>query len=59
MSVSSSATAVWPGLSMEQVRQILGEPERTESKGTAARWTYDDCVVVFENGRLKDVEFLG
>ena len=55
----SSATAVWPGLSMEQVRQILGEPERTESKGTAARWTYDDCVVVFENGRLKDVEFLG
>ncbi len=55
---SSMASAVWPGMTMQRVRQILGEPARTKSKGTTVRWTYEEFVIVFSNSRLKDVEFL-
>jgi len=55
----AAATMVWPGMTTDRVRRILGEPMRTESAGATARWTYDEFVIVFENGRLRDLVFLG
>lgn len=46
-----------PGMSPDQVRQILGGPSEELVFGETARWTYPDLTVLFEKGKVKEVKF--
>jgi hypothetical protein len=46
-----------PGMSMLEVIDILGKPQKEVSFETKTRWTYPDLVVIFVNGRVKEVQF--
>lgn len=48
---------IQPGMSTEQVRQILGAPTEELVFGETARWTYPDLTVLFEKGKVKGVKF--
>lgn len=47
---------VKPGMTMDEVRKLLGNPSREVTFGAKAKWTYPDVVVVFQDGRVSDVE---
>jgi hypothetical protein len=46
-----------PGMSMLDVIDILGKPQKEVSFETKTRWTYPDLTVIFVNGRVKEVQF--
>jgi Zn-dependent protease with chaperone function len=46
---------VRPGMSPEEVRDILGRPSEELVFGDKTRWTYPDRTVIFENGRVTEV----
>ena len=46
-----------PGMSMLEVIDVLGKPQKEVSFETKTRWTYPDLVVIFVNGRVKEVQF--
>ena len=46
-----------PGMSMLEVIDVLGRPQKEVSFETKTRWTYPDLVVIFVNGRVKEVQF--
>jgi hypothetical protein len=46
-----------PGMSMLEVIDILGKPQKEVSFETRTRWTYPDLTVIFVNGRVKEVQF--
>jgi hypothetical protein len=46
-----------PGMSMLEVIDVLGKPQKEVSFETRTKWTYPDLVVVFVNGRVKEVQF--
>jgi Zn-dependent protease with chaperone function len=48
---------IQPGMSPDQVRQILGAPGDELVFGEKTRWTYPDLTVVFEKGKVKEVKF--
>ena len=39
------------------VRERLGAPLREETAGDELRLVYDDCTIVFRNGRVTNVTF--
>ncbi|MGE5125406.1 MAG: hypothetical protein ACM3PV_03885 [Betaproteobacteria bacterium] len=45
------------GMSMLEVIDLLGKPQKEVSFETRTRWTYPDLTVVFVNGRVKEVQF--
>ena len=45
------------GMSPEEVRSILGKPKDEVVFGNRSKWVYPALTVVFENGRVKDVQF--
>jgi hypothetical protein len=45
------------GMSMLEVIDILGKPQKEVSFEARTRWTYPDLTVIFENGRVKQVQF--
>jgi len=47
--------AVRPGMTMDEVRAALGEPESALVFGERLRWAYPDRTVVFEDGRVAEV----
>jgi hypothetical protein len=46
-----------PGMTPLEVLDVLGKPDRELTYGPQSKWTYRDVVVVFENGRVKEVRF--
>jgi hypothetical protein len=54
---ASSKKEIKPGMSMLEVIDVLGRPQKEVSFETTTRWTYPDLVVIFVNGRVKEVKF--
>jgi hypothetical protein len=50
-------TEIKPGMSTDEVRQMLGEPESEVVFGDKTRWTYPGMTVVFAKGKVSDVQF--
>jgi Zn-dependent protease with chaperone function len=53
----AKSTEIRRGMSVDEVRRALGEPESEIVFAGKSKWTYRDLVVVFENGRVSDVQF--
>ena len=45
------------GMSADEVRKILGDPQAEMVFGEKTRWTYPALTVVFANGKVADVKF--
>lgn len=45
------------GMTIEEVRRALGDPDAEVVFGEKTRWTYPDLTVVFANGKVTDVKF--
>jgi hypothetical protein len=48
---------VRPGMTPDEVRQILGEPDSALVFGERLRWAYPDRTVVFEDGGVTEVRY--
>jgi hypothetical protein len=46
-----------PGMGMDDVTDLLGRPSRAVTYRARTRWTYPDCVVIFEDGKVVEVKF--
>ena len=57
VAAKSEPKEIKTGMTPLEVLDALGKPERELSFGAESKWTYRDVVVVFENGRVKKVEF--
>jgi hypothetical protein len=44
-------------MTADEVRAALGEPEAEVVFGAKTRWTYPGITVVFEKGKVVDVQF--
>lgn len=51
----SEAGGVRPGMSPDDVRRLLGEPDSALVFGERLRWAYPDRTVVFEDNRVTEV----
>ncbi len=56
-SVKPASTTILPGMPFESVRSALGAPVSETAAGGEVRWVYDECTVVFTNGRVSSVAF--
>jgi hypothetical protein len=45
------------GMRTSEVRRLLGRPSRERRDEDLLEWTYPDCTVVFEKGRVAEVRF--
>ncbi len=45
------------GMTADEVRKALGDPQAEVVFGDRTRWTYPDLTIVFEKGRVADVKF--
>jgi Zn-dependent protease with chaperone function len=54
---SANRTEIKRGMSSDEVRRVLGEPQAEVVFGTKTRWTYPDVTIVFEADRIVDVRF--
>jgi hypothetical protein len=54
---SATRTEIRKGMTVDEVRRALGEPQAEVVFGDKTRWTYRDLVVVFEAGKVVDVRF--
>jgi Zn-dependent protease with chaperone function len=50
-------TEIKPGMSSDDVRRALGEPEAEVVFGEKTRWSYQGMTVVFTRGKVTDVQF--
>jgi Zn-dependent protease with chaperone function len=50
-------TEIKPGMTADEVRKALGEPQAEVVFGAKTRWTYPGLAVVFLKGKVTDVEF--
>jgi membrane protease subunit (stomatin/prohibitin family) len=46
-----------PGMTMDEVRGMMGNPGNEVVFGPRARWSYSDITIVFENGKVSEVKF--
>ena len=53
----SKRTEIKPGMTSDEVRRALGEPEGEVVFGEKTRWTYPGITVVFVKGKVADVQF--
>jgi Zn-dependent protease with chaperone function len=53
--VDVAARAVHPGMTQDEVKSALGEPESALVFGDRLRWAYPDRTVVFEDGVVAEV----
>jgi len=51
----AAPTEVRPGMSPDEVKRILGEPDSALVFGERLRWAYEDRTVVFEGGVVSEV----
>jgi Zn-dependent protease with chaperone function len=54
---SATRAEIRRGMTTDEVRRALGEPQAEIVFGDRTRWTYPDLTVVFEKGRVSDVKF--
>jgi Zn-dependent protease with chaperone function len=54
---ASKRTEIQPGMTADEVRRALGEPEAEVVFGDRTRWSYPAMTVVFVKGRVVDVQF--
>jgi Zn-dependent protease with chaperone function len=54
---SATRTEIRKGMTVDEVRRALGEPQAEVVFGDKTKWTYRDLVVVFEAGKVVDVRF--
>jgi hypothetical protein len=45
------------GMTPDEVRAVMGEPERDVAFGARRHWTYPGLTVVFDDGRVVEVKF--
>jgi Zn-dependent protease with chaperone function len=50
-------TEIKVGMTTDEVRKALGEPQAEMIFGEKTRWTYPDLTVIFVKGRVTDVQF--
>jgi Zn-dependent protease with chaperone function len=53
----STSADIKRGMTVDEVRKALGDPQAEVVFGEKTRWTYPDLVIVFERGRVADVKF--
>ena len=53
----SKRTEIKPGMTSDEVRRALGEPEAEVVFGEKTRWTYPGMTVVFTRNKVTDVQF--
>jgi Zn-dependent protease with chaperone function len=53
----ATRTEIRKGMTVDEVRKALGEPQAEVVFGEKTKWTYRDLVVVFEGGKVVDVRF--
>jgi Zn-dependent protease with chaperone function len=56
-SARPARTEIKRGMSPDDVRRALGEPQAEVAFGAKTRWTYPDLTVVFEADKVVDVRF--
>jgi Zn-dependent protease with chaperone function len=54
---AAKRTEIKPGMTVDEVRRLLGEPQGEVVFGEKTRWTYPGMTVVFAKGRVADVQF--
>jgi hypothetical protein len=54
---SSGRKEIKPGMTLDQVRSLLGKPQEEIVFGNRRKWVYPNSSVTFENGKVTDVEF--
>jgi hypothetical protein len=54
---ASTRKEIKAGMSMLEVIEVLGKPQKEVSFESKTRWTYPDLTVLFEGGRVKEVQF--
>jgi Zn-dependent protease with chaperone function len=50
-------TEIKPGMSTDEVRRMLGDPDSEVVFGEKTRWTYPGMTVIFAKGKVSDVQF--
>jgi hypothetical protein len=45
------------GMSMEEITEIMGEPEKKADLGTKVIFKYPDTIITFEEGKVTNIEF--
>jgi Zn-dependent protease with chaperone function len=50
-------TEITKGMTADEVRALLGDPDAEVAFGERTRWSYGDMTVVFEKGKVADVRF--
>ncbi len=50
-------TEIKPGMTPEEVRSALGDPDAEVVFGEKTRWSYPGMTVVFQKGKVADVQF--
>jgi len=53
----SKRTEIKPGMTSDEVRRALGEPEAEVVFGEKTRWTYPGMTIVFTRNKVTDVQF--
>jgi outer membrane protein assembly factor BamE (lipoprotein component of BamABCDE complex) len=51
------STEIKPGMTAEEVRGLLGDPQAEMVFGEKTRWSYAGLTVIFVKGRVADVQF--
>ncbi len=54
---ASRRAEIKPGMTSDEVRRALGEPEAEVVFGEKTRWTYPGMTVVFDRNKVTDVQF--
>jgi Zn-dependent protease with chaperone function len=54
---ATKRTEIRPGMTPDEVRGALGEPDAEMVFGEKTRWTYPGATVVFQKGKVTDVQF--
>jgi Zn-dependent protease with chaperone function len=53
----NQSTEIKPGMTAQEVRRLLGDPQAELVFGEKTRWSYEGLTVVFVKGRVADVQF--
>jgi hypothetical protein len=46
-----------PGMTMDEVRGMMGNPGNEVVFGPKARWSYADITIIFDGGKVSEVKF--
>ncbi len=55
--VPTERREITPGMSLEEVKGLFGEPAGEVVFGNKTRWSFADITVIFEDGKVTEVKF--